>query len=108
MCLTPCVNQPSIHNIIGFEVGYIYEIDSTHKVAEREQIDCKLLIEIITAVFYNPHDVCLTYGSLCRRLVQFGNLVGFERVIIRFHTLFLNGYIINSPQGTESTAYRVF
>ena len=71
--------------------------NATHKVPERKQIDCKLLVEIIAAVFDNPHDVRLTYGSLCRRLVQFGNLVGFERVIIRFHTLFLNGYIIDSP-----------
>ena len=93
---------------IRFKVGDVHEINPAHKVTERKQIDRKSLIEIITAIFDNPHDVCLAYGSLCRRLVQFGNLVGFEWVIIRFHTLFLNGYIIDCPQSTESATYRIF
>ena len=78
------------HYILLGKISHVYEIDSSHIIAESEQIDGQSDIRTIAGIVDDPKYFRFADSTFSGRSVQFR----LERVVFRLGNLFLNSDII--------------
>ena len=96
MRLAPYIDQSVFHDILLGKISHVYEIDSSHIIAESEQIDGQSDIRTIAGIVDDPKYFRFADSTFSGRSVQF-----------RLGNLFFNSDIIYNPQRAKTSAYRI-
>ncbi len=107
MRLAPYIDQSVFHDILLGKISHVYEIDSSHIIAESEQIDGQSDIRTIAGIVDDPKYFRFADSTFSGRSVQFRHFIRLERVVVRLGNLFFNSDIIYNPQRAKTSAYRI-
>ena len=86
MHLAPYIDQSIFHYILLGKISHVYEIDSSHIIAESEQIDGQSDIRTIAGIVDDPKYFRFADSTFSGRSVQFRHFIRLERVVFRLGT----------------------